>query len=373
MRFTALLTLSAGLACAPKEVDGDPFNQVTDATGSSGAMSDTLDATTASGSEESSASASTTATATTATTMTTDPTVDPDTGTGESGTGDCGDGVVSGDEICDGEDFGDISCVSLGFNGGTLLCTASCQTYDSSGCYNCGNGVLEAAEDCEGVVPGGVTCESQGFTDGEITCNPETCLYDTSACSLCGNDLVEGTEACDGADLAGQDCVTIGFEMGDLGCNAATCSYDFSGCSGGQYIQDFEGGVVPGEFSSSGVADWIVDSGSPIAGSYSAASGDISDSQTSGFVLPVNFAIAGTVAFSHNESSESNYDYLQFYVDNVLQEQWSGANATQMESYNVAAGAHTLEWRYSKDGSVSSGSDRVWVDDIVITGGVPTG
>jgi hypothetical protein len=30
---------------------------------------------------------------------------------------------------------------------------------------------------------------------------------------------------------------------------------------------------------------------------------------------------------------------------------------------------HTLEWRYDKDGSVSTGSDMVWVDDIVATGG----
>ena len=37
----------------------------------------------------------------------------------------------------------------------------------------------------------------------------------------------------------------------------------------------------------------------------------------------------------------------------------------------IAAGNHTLEWRFIKDGSVTSGSDTVWVDDIVLFGGVP--
>ena len=35
-----------------------------------------------------------------------------------------------------------------------------------------------------------------------------------------------------------------------------------------------------------------------------------------------------------------------------------------MASYPMAAGTHTVEWRYSKDSSVSSGADTAWVDDI---------
>ena len=40
-------------------------------------------------------------------------------------------------------------------------------------------------------------------------------------------------------------------------------------------------------------------------------------------------------------------------------------------NFPVAAGMHTLEWRYAKDGSIASGSDTVWVDDITLIPGVP--
>ena len=41
----------------------------------------------------------------------------------------CGDGVFTpGFEQCDGQDFGDTSCRSLGFDGGDLRCTAACRT-----------------------------------------------------------------------------------------------------------------------------------------------------------------------------------------------------------------------------------------------------
>jgi hypothetical protein len=40
-------------------------------------------------------------------------------------------------------------------------------------------------------------------------------------------------------------------------------------------------------------------------------------------------------------------------------------NWTQM-AYSIAAGTHTLKWSYTKDSSVSSGSDCGWLDRLVI-------
>jgi hypothetical protein len=285
----------------------------------------------------------------------------------------CGNGVREGEELCDVEDFGDLTCVTEGFGAGTLVCGASCQTYATDGCYTCGDAVIQAAEDCEGPLDPSVTCEAAGFTEGALACDMVTCLYDTSGCSLCGNGIVEGTEPCDGDDVGGMTCADMGFTDGTLACQAGACMLDLSGCTGGNYVQDFEGGSIPSEFDGSGTAVWGVDSGNPIAGSFSAASGLISHSQTSNLSLAVNYAVAGTVAFMHEESTEGSFDYLEFYVDGVLQQEWSGTNAAQLASYPVAAGNHTLEWRYTKDGSVNSGSDRVWIDDLVLTGGVPTG
>ena len=45
----------------------------------------------------------------------------------------CGDGVQESPEDCDGTDLNGATCQSLGFDSGTLDCTASC-TFDTSGC-----------------------------------------------------------------------------------------------------------------------------------------------------------------------------------------------------------------------------------------------
>jgi len=362
------------LACSAGVTD-DPFNLTTDpSTDPTGTSDPTLDSDPSSSGATEDSSTTDDPSTTLTTTDSTETTEDPDSsGTTMFEPGVCGDGMLSPDEVCDGDLFGEKDCASIGFQSGDLLCNESCQGYSTENCYICGNGALEPAEQCDGPVDDDVTCETEGFTEGEISCNMATCQFDTGGCSLCGDGVAEANEVCDGDDLLGMDCAAIGFEMGELGCNADTCSYDFTGCSGGQYLQDFEGGALPPEFTTSGSANWSVTNSNPIAGTFSAVSGNIGNSQASNLTLAVTYAIAGTVEFTHEESTEDNWDYLEFHIDGVLQEEWSGVLAAQVESYPVGAGAHTLEWRYTKDGSLDEGSDEVWVDDIALTGGVPTG
>lgn len=77
----------------------------------------------------------------------------------------CGDGIVNGDEQCDGQNIG-LTCQQDSdqgvFTGGTLKCSSTCKL-DPSGCTSlCGNGVLDAGEDCDGTLLtttyGGKTC-----------------------------------------------------------------------------------------------------------------------------------------------------------------------------------------------------------------------
>ncbi|HEX3760725.1 MAG TPA: hypothetical protein VHW23_18550, partial [Kofleriaceae bacterium] len=49
-------------------------------------------------------------------------------------TGQCGDGVKNGNELCDGSDFGTTTCGSLGHASGTLVCNATCDGFDAGGC-----------------------------------------------------------------------------------------------------------------------------------------------------------------------------------------------------------------------------------------------
>ena len=75
---------------------------------------------------------------------------------------------------------------------------------------------------------------------------------------------------------------------------------------------------------------------------------------------------SGDVTFYVKVSSEVNYDKLQFWIDGTLKDTWSGNVGWTECIYQVASGSHTLKWTYSKDGSVSGGSDAAWVDFISI-------
>jgi RHS repeat-associated protein len=103
-------------------------------------------------------------------------------------------------------------------------------------------------------------------------------------------------------------------------------------------------------------------------GSYGARSGVIGDDRSS--TLEVTLTVpAGTIDFDRYVSSESGYDFLRFFIDDVEQDSWSGDVATAQVSYPVDAGMHTFRWEYSKDSSRSSGDDAAWIDNISFPGG----
>ncbi len=48
----------------------------------------------------------------------------------------CGDGALNGSEVCDGSQLGGETCVSQGFDNGTLACNANCLAFNTAGCSN---------------------------------------------------------------------------------------------------------------------------------------------------------------------------------------------------------------------------------------------
>ncbi len=148
----------------------------------------------------------------------------------------CGDAVQQGNEQCDGADFGALTCADFvapnmaPFDSGSLSCVDDCSV-DTSNCSLCGDGVVSGAEVCEPGVLEGETCGSQGFDDGSLGCLADCSGYDTSACTDCGDGMIEGNEQCEGNDLAGESCNGLGFAGGgNLACTAG-CLFDTSGCS----------------------------------------------------------------------------------------------------------------------------------------------
>jgi len=127
----------------------------------------------------------------------------------------------------------------------------------------------------------------------------------------------------------------------------------------------FETGAFESSWTFGGIAPWTVSTESPYDGLYCAKSGVIGHSQSSEMSIQLYLSSAGTISFFRKVSSESGYDYLKFFVDNVQQGQWSGTVAWGEMNYAVTAGLHTFKWTYSKDGSAVAGSDCAWVDYIV--------
>jgi len=132
----------------------------------------------------------------------------------------------------------------------------------------------------------------------------------------------------------------------------------------GLKVEDFEsGGFTSYPWQMSGNQGWVI-STTAYEGSYAAKSGTISHNQTSSMSVTMSGLAAGTISFYYRVSSESGYDYLRFYVDDVKKSEWSGAVNWSMGEYPVTDGDHTFRWTYSKDGSQSVGSDCGWVDYI---------
>ncbi|HQL56825.1 MAG TPA: hypothetical protein PLN07_04390 [Myxococcota bacterium] len=140
----------------------------------------------------------------------------------------CGNGEIDRGEQCDGANLNDKTCADHGFVGGELGCTSTCQ-FDTTGCNNCGNGVIDDGEQCDGANLNDKTCADQGFTGGELGCT-STCQFDTTGCNNCGNGVIDDGEQCDGANLNDKTCADQGFVGGELGCTS-TCQFDTTGCN----------------------------------------------------------------------------------------------------------------------------------------------
>ncbi len=137
----------------------------------------------------------------------------------------------------------------------------------------------------------------------------------------------------------------------------------------GLQIEDFETGdftAYPWEMS--GDADWTIEDSEVHEGAYSAKSGSIDHDQTSEMSVSINVVADSEITFWNKVSSEGSYDYLKFYIDNNLIEDWSGELEWDEQTYTITAGVHTLKWTYEKDGSVSNEPDCAWIDYIIFPG-----
>lgn len=152
----------------------------------------------------------------------------------------------------------------------------------------------------------------------------------------------------------------------EIEANAGTYVTNFNiACQVGIAIEDFESNNFQNfDWEFGGNTDWTI-STDAYEGSYCAKSGTINNNQSTSLILATEVIADGDISFYRKVSSEENWDFLHFYIDNSEMSSWSGTSGWVEEVYPVTAGTHTFKWEYTKDGSVSNGSDCGWVDYIV--------
>jgi hypothetical protein len=157
----------------------------------------------------------------------------------------CGDSVRQDGELCDGMDLGGASCVTEGFDSGSLGCTPSC-TLDTSNCCTdntqsqCVDGDVYWVDSCGNIgsqkdsCSVSETCVQVSATEAECQSVPPTC----------GNGVLDPGEPCDDDLFApASTCQDLGFDSGAVSCNQ-NCSLDTLGCCNDDDYYQCSGGDV---------------------------------------------------------------------------------------------------------------------------------
>lgn len=227
------------------------------------------------------------------------------------------------------------------------------------------NGIIDLEEDVNLII----SVENNGHANSPTTFAHLTCDND---------DIIIENDFLDIGQIAAQSNTNAVFEIFansniplgtsitfELSIVSGSYNYNTSfSKSVGIVIEDFESGdfnAYPWEFA--GNADWTISNGA-YEGTYCAKSGSIGNNSTTNMVLEIDVLSDGEISFYRTVSSEVNYDYLRFYIDNNQLDQWSGDVGWEEETYAISAGTHTVEWRYVKDTAVTGGTDCARIDFI---------
>ena len=99
-------------------------------------------------------------------------------------------------------------------------------------------------------------------------------------------------------------------------------------------------------------------------GESSISSGTIGHNDASMLTAHVNLAEEKMLYFNWKVSSELNFDFVELLLDGEVINAISGEILWAQSSVVVPAGEHILRWRYRKDGSVTEGQDKAWLDNL---------
>lgn len=122
---------------------------------------------------------------------------------------------------------------------------------------------------------------------------------------------------------------------------------------------------LPGQsIATSGDLPWVPQPDYASDREDAARSGPIGNLQTS--VMTTQVTGPCKVVFYWGVSSEADYDFLRFLVDDSERDAISGEVGWTRKGFLIPAGNHTLKWTYTKDDYTASGLDSGFVDRLAI-------
>ena len=128
-----------------------------------------------------------------------------------------------------------------------------------------------------------------------------------------------------------------------------------------------EGGTIA--FSSAGNYPFFAEQGD---GRFYVRSGNAGqNSSASALTTVIEMEAGETLVFDYKNSSETNYDFFNFIVNDQQILHLSGTNTSNWTTYTytaASAGTYTFKWEFTKDVSVNGGDDCVKIDNVVYSG-----
>lgn len=127
----------------------------------------------------------------------------------------------------------------------------------------------------------------------------------------------------------------------------------------------FEDQVVPADWvvPTDANAGWMIDTTTAQEGSTSLRSAVIANSQKAKIEFTASFA-RNSLSFWFKTSTERCCDYLNVYVDGIRVLNRAGSIDWLEHHVDISEGVHTIRLEYSKDFSVNTGDDAVWIDNL---------
>ncbi len=129
---------------------------------------------------------------------------------------------------------------------------------------------------------------------------------------------------------------------------------------------DFDDAAVPDLLISSNLqTPWVTTQINEDSG-FVLTNNDITDNQSTSVEFSFLNSEQGYVNFNYALDTEVGYDYFTVYINGSVVLDESGISQWKAASFQVPAGLNTVKFTYSKDMSVSTPADAVYIDNLYI-------